>query len=253
MAAAGGPVYDFDGATLFSRYSLVDIHGDTTIWRDGPNPSRVVAAPLSNLVVYPIGTNAVFRRSVLVALGGFDEEFGHYFDDADIGRRIVDRGWVVQACERGFVYHFRLPSATRTAAAGHARPVSVSPESSVLRASARPPASRARRGRQTIREAVERFRDERRWCVDSGLLESEDLERFERDAIRAADDGFESAQREPRLREPAWFDNSKSAFRPLRSARPGPATSRLHRHTGIPAKAAERHRPFQPRARDRTR
>ena len=67
VAAAGGPVYDFDGASLFSRYSLVDIHGDTMIWTDGPNPSRALAAPLSNLVAYPIGTNAVFRRSVLVA------------------------------------------------------------------------------------------------------------------------------------------------------------------------------------------
>jgi glycosyltransferase involved in cell wall biosynthesis/GT2 family glycosyltransferase len=225
VAAAGGPVYDFDGASLFSRYSLVDIHGDTMIWRDGPNPSRALAAPFSNLVLYPIGTNAVFRRSALVALGGYDEELGHYFDDADIGRRVVDSGWVVEACERGFVYHFRLPSATRT-------------EQRVTRDLYPYLRSRAyfglRHGRPRVgladvvrryEQTVEHFREERRWCKERGLLEAADLEDFERDAIRAADDGLESALREPRLREPSWFDGSGSAFRAYR--RPLPER-RLH-------------------------
>ena len=225
VAAAGGPVYDFDGASLFSRYSLTDIHGDTMIWADGRNPSRALAAPLSNLVAYPIGTNAVFRRSVLVALGGFDEELGHYFDDADIGRRVIDAGWVVEACERGFVYHFRLPSATRTPqrVTRDMYPYLKSRAYFALR-HGRPRAGIAEVVRR-YEQTVEHFREERRWCLDHGLLENEDLERFEQDAIRAADDGLESALQERRLREPAWFDDSGSAFRPFHRTMPA---RRLH-------------------------
>jgi glycogen synthase len=225
VAAAGGPVYDFDGASLFSRYSLVDIHGDTLIWTNGPNPSRAVAAPLSNLVAYPIGTNAVYRRSVLVALGGFDEELGHYFDDADIGRRVVDRGWVVEACERGFVYHFRLPSATRTAQR-ITRDMYPYLRSRAYFA-ARHGGPRVGLGDVVRRyeQTVERFREERRWCLQHGLLEADDLESYERDATRAADDGLASALREPRLRAPRWFDEGDSVFRPF--GRPEP-DRRLH-------------------------
>ena len=151
VAAAGGPVYDFDGASLFSRYSLVDIHGDTMIWRNGPNPSRALAAPLSNLVVYPIGTNAVFRRSVLVALGGFDEELGHYFDDADIGRRVVDSGLGRAR---------RASAGSSTTSGSRARPGRRSgSRETCTRTSGAEPTSRfgtvaprrARRGRQTLR------------------------------------------------------------------------------------------------------
>ena len=28
-----------------------------------------------------------------------------YFDETDVCRRLIDRGWVVEACERGFVEH----------------------------------------------------------------------------------------------------------------------------------------------------
>ena len=75
---------------------------------------RLVAAPCSDLIVTPIGTNSAFRRSALVGVGGFDEEFSHYFDETEVCRRLVDKGWVVEACERGFVQHLRSASAVRT-------------------------------------------------------------------------------------------------------------------------------------------
>lgn len=225
VSAAGGPVYDHDGATLFTRYSLTDVHGDTMIRKDGVNPSRLLAAPLSDLVVYPIGTNAIFRRSALVALGGFDEELGHYFDDADIGRRLVDKGWVVQACDRGFVYHFRLPSATRT-------PQRVTRDMyPYLRSRAYFAVRHARRRvglveiAKRYEQTVDRVRADRRWCLEVGLLESDDVETFERDAIHAGADGMESALQEPRLHPPGWFDEGGSTFLPLARALPA---RRLH-------------------------
>ena len=212
VAAAGGPVYDFDGATLFSRYSLTDSHGDTATWVDGPNPSRVVAAPASDLALYPIGTNAVFRRSVLIAMCGFDEEYGHYFDDADIGRRVTDNGWVVQACERGFVYHFRLPSATRMSSrvTRDLYPYLRSRAYFALRH------GRRRAGLTEVvrryESTVARYREERQWCLRNGLLQSEDLEQFERDSVRAVDDAIESISGGPRMRPSSWFQDEGSAF-----------------------------------------
>lgn len=212
VAAAGGPVYDYDGVTWFARYSLTDIHGDTGILRQGPNPSRPLAAPLSSLVVYPMGTNAVYRRSTLLALGGFDEEHGHYFDDADLGRRLADKAWVVEACDRGFVYHLRLPSAIRTPqrVTRNMYPYLRSRAYFALR-HARPRVGLGEVVRR-YEQTVERFRAERRLLVDSGLLEPADVEQFELDAIRAADEALEHAFQEPRLRPPSWFDDSSSSF-----------------------------------------
>jgi glycogen synthase len=225
VAAAGGPVYDFDGVALFSRYSLTDVHGDTAIWKDGPNPSRLVAAPLSDLVVYPIGTNAVFRRSVIVDLGGFDEEYGHYFDDADMGFRLVERGWVVQACDAGFVYHLRLPSATRTPEriTRNLFPYLRSRAYFAFR-HARPRVGLVEVSRR-YESAVERFRQDHLWCIGNGLLETADLEQFERDAPRAVDEGCDAAREGPKVRAPAWFERDKTPFLRLRDL---PPNRRLH-------------------------
>jgi glycogen(starch) synthase len=224
VAAAGGPVYDFDGATLFSRYSLVDIHGDAFIWNEGPDPSRLLAAPLTDLILYPIGTNAVYRRSMLTAIGGFDEAFTYYLEESDACRRLINRGWVVQACERGFVYHLRDPSAIRTAervtrdlyqplksrlyfALRHARP-RVGLKEVLLR----------------YDSAVDRFRQDCLRCLQNGLLESVHLEQFERDAVRVHDDAFDVAGQEPKIRDRGWFDQEE---RFLLLERPSPPR-RLH-------------------------
>ncbi len=225
VAAAGGPVYDFDGVTVFSRYSLVDVHGDTVIGTDGRNLSRLLSAPLSETVVYPIGTNAVFRRSVLVDLGGFDEEYGHYFDDADIGRRLADNGWLVQASEGGFVYHLRLPSASRTSArvTRDLYPYLRSRAYFAFR-HGQPRAGLVEVSRR-YQACVGRYRQDRIWCIENGLLAPEDLESFESAASRAIDDAFESADNAPKLRAPAWFAERDAYF--LRPQRRRP-DRRLH-------------------------
>ncbi len=224
VAAAGGPIYDYDGS-LFSTHALADIHGEAWVETDGPNPSKLAAAPCSDLIVTPLGTNSAFRRSALVAVGGFDEDFSHYFDETEVCRRLVDRGWVVEAQERGFVQHLRSASAVRTKdrvirdiypllrsrlyfALRHALP-----RDGILEV--------MRRYEQT----VERYRTDRRFEVDRGLLESTDLETLEFDAARAVDDALASARRGPLTRTPSWFEEAEAPFLPFRRALPA---RRLH-------------------------
>ena len=112
VAVTGGPVFDHTGVQFQARYCLANRLGEAWI-SAGPNPTDWLASPYSARYVYPMGTNAGFRRERLVELGGFDEEYEYYLDDADIAVRTVERGYLVKALDTGFVYHKFLPSQTR--------------------------------------------------------------------------------------------------------------------------------------------
>jgi glycogen synthase len=221
VAGAGGPVYDFDGR-MFARYSISDVHGDAESRLDQMRLSRLLAAPRSEKIVYPIGTNAVFRRDCLLDIGGWDEAFAYYLDETDVSRRLVDNGWVIEAVERGFVQHFRDSSDRRTEhrvtrdlyqvlnsriyfALRHARP---------------------RVGITTVmsryEQTVEGFRAERQHWAGQGLLDPVDLDRFEHDAMRAVDDALERVLLPPQTRSRDWLDECRPAFRPFERDLPRP-------------------------------
>ncbi len=211
VAAAGGPVYD-DRGVLYALYSLGDVHGDVVVWKEGVNPSRVLAAPSSSLIVYPIGTNAVFRRSAVVEIGGFDEEFEYYLDETDVCRRLIDRGWVVEARNDGVVYHDFKPGAMRSddGVARNFYPVLKNRLYFALR-HALPRLGLAAVAGQ-YEHTVDRHRDYNRGCVRHGLLDEAALETFEHDAKRAADDGSARALEGPKTKPPAWFERTDSRF-----------------------------------------
>ena len=224
VAASGGPVYDFDGRTLYSLFCMTDSHGDITLWGTGPNPSRALAAPFSDLFVCTIGTNAVFRRCALIGVGGFDETFGYYLEESEICRRLIDRGWVVEAQERGIVYHLREESSLRGA---NRFQRSFYP----LLRSRLYFGLRHARPRVGLVETMRRYADtvqhlhwHCQWGAENGFLRPEDVEAFEHDAVRAADEAFDSAARPPAIRHAEWFE-SDTAF--LQVPRPAPLR-RLH-------------------------
>ena len=53
------------------------------------------------------GCNMVFRKSLLIKLGGFDPQFTAAGDDVDICWRALDAGVVLGFCPSAFVWHFR--------------------------------------------------------------------------------------------------------------------------------------------------
>jgi GT2 family glycosyltransferase len=61
------------------------------------------------------------RRSAFFEVGGFDEGYWMYWEDADLCRRLTDRGWSVRYEPRAVVHHATGASGTneRTIRAFH--------------------------------------------------------------------------------------------------------------------------------------
>lgn len=61
-----------------------------------------------------MGTNMVFRRQDLLAVGGFDEFYQWVYDDTDIALRLVNQGKLVHPVKETVVYH--VPASSRNRA-----------------------------------------------------------------------------------------------------------------------------------------
>jgi GT2 family glycosyltransferase len=64
----------------------------------------------------PSGSAALYRRTMLAALGGFDEDFFLYCEDTDIGLRARWAGWQCRYVPQAVVYHRYSHSAGRASA-----------------------------------------------------------------------------------------------------------------------------------------
>jgi GT2 family glycosyltransferase len=58
-------------------------------------------------VLWPDGCAAMYRRAMLVEIGGFDEEFFAYADDAELGLRALWAGWKCLYTPNAVVRHHR--------------------------------------------------------------------------------------------------------------------------------------------------
>ena len=113
VGGVGGVVYDYTGYIVQYRYSASDRFGNAR--SDLLEPLTDFCYPFCPEVPYLQGTNASFRRDVLLDVGGFDEEFDYYLDETDVCLRVVDAGYRLRQISGGFVYHRYLPSFVRTA------------------------------------------------------------------------------------------------------------------------------------------
>jgi hypothetical protein len=111
LGAAGGPVWhkdthDFEfngGATsdygfqVFNRSIADDDELDERRW-----VSRVP------------GGNCAYRRSALIQIGGFDEYFTYYLDEADVCVRLARAGFRIAHLSNNPIRHYSAPSGIRT-------------------------------------------------------------------------------------------------------------------------------------------
>lgn len=206
VAAVGGPVLDHTGVTLQVRYLRSTRYGlsareDT----DGLNPTYLLSVPGASHFPSLLGANSSFRRSVLTAMGGFDEEFDYFLDETDICVRLVDAGYVVRMLDNGFVYHKFLPSSIRKAD----RIARV--RYSVIKNSVYFALRHARRTNsfavvcEGIADMVRTHRADMQELEASGQIEPEELTQFEADVERGSDLAFERALRPPLTRHPGYF------------------------------------------------
>lgn len=111
VAAAGGVVFDPSGYTYQYQYSTANRLGNAN-WASKSNTEHL-CFPGSFEFPYLQGTNASFRRSALLEVGGFDEEIEFYLDETDLCCRIIDAGYLIRQLPNAFVHHKFAPSHIR--------------------------------------------------------------------------------------------------------------------------------------------
>ena len=111
IGATGGFVYDQSGYNYQYQYSTANRLGNTN-W-ELTKSSEHLCFPGSFEFPYLQGTNASFRRSTLLEVGGFDEEIEYSLDETELCCRIVDAGYVVRQLNNAFVHHKLAPSHLR--------------------------------------------------------------------------------------------------------------------------------------------
>lgn len=112
VAAVGGWVYDHTGHEFQCTHTGADRLGNAL--PDYPRPLNLLATPGSRLFPYAPGGNALYRRDVLIAMGGFDEEYEYYLEETDLSARLIDHGWAIRQVDGGAIHHKFLPSSVRT-------------------------------------------------------------------------------------------------------------------------------------------
>ncbi|MFZ2172153.1 MAG: glycosyltransferase [Methylococcaceae bacterium] len=103
VGAVGGLVYNHTGYDFQYKYCLVDRFGNADLSLSGPTPH--LSFPKSNQVPHLLGCNSSFRRSALLEIGGFDEEYEYFLDETDVCLRIVDAGYIIAQLPRAYVHH----------------------------------------------------------------------------------------------------------------------------------------------------
>lgn len=111
VGGAGGLVYDHTGYSFQYLYAGCDRLGNAII--DLKEPCSDWNYPLAARFPYVQGTNSAFRRSQIIEVGGFDEEYEFYLDETDVCCRMVDAGFTIAQLSNARVHHKFLPSHIR--------------------------------------------------------------------------------------------------------------------------------------------
>lgn len=199
VGAAGGRVYDHTGYSFQTQYCVVNRYAGIDFHPTHPTPH--LAYPKSGQIPHLLGCNSSFRRSALLEIGGFDEEFEYFLDETDVCLRMIDAGFVIIQLADSYVHHKYAPSNLR----GHGK---------VLRN--RYPILK-NKIYFTMKHSREFFspeevdREQKRYIeghrndvlrhVDSGDLTKADRAAFEADAKRALTVGLQRGEEGPRVED----------------------------------------------------
>lgn len=110
--AAGGKVYNDKGDTFQYCYGAIDKWGYVLQKYDC---SYEYNTPHGHYYNVNIGTNATFRRTSLIEVGGFDEEIEYYHDESDVCVRLINANYEVIQLDKAFVHHKFARSSRRKA------------------------------------------------------------------------------------------------------------------------------------------
>ncbi len=112
VAGVGGFVRDNTGVSFQCKYIVCDRHGDAQFFEDEVS-AHIDQQPHAERFYSLIGVNSAFRRSALLDIGGFDEEYAYFLDETDVCARLTDAGWLIRQVPNAEVYHNFAPSHLR--------------------------------------------------------------------------------------------------------------------------------------------
>lgn len=187
VGVSGGFLLNYTGKGYQWRFGTLDRFGTANYSWDGPTPQYNFPCSFH----FPhVMANSAFRRSAIMDVGGFDEEYEYFLDESDTICRLVDNGWLVAQLDRGFVHHKAMPSHIRN-------------ESKVLRSWYSIIKNKTYFSLQNggslisvdeilgkVRAHIEEFRQHVRWAVNEQILPASDLARYEDEVERAFRDGL---------------------------------------------------------------
>lgn len=188
VAGAGGLVMDHTGWSPQYLYASANRLGIGDWQRQ--TPADRFNFPFSFEFPYLQGTNSAFRRTMLLEVGAFDEEYEFYLDETDVCCRMVDRGWIIRQLPNAVVHHKFLPSRIRDAnRITRARYAILKNKLyfSLINNHGHYAIDRALR---SMEEFVEENRKDLRSHCKAGRLSWSDMEAFENEAQRAWEDGL---------------------------------------------------------------
>jgi len=114
VAAAGGLVLARNGFDVQRSPSLVDATGRRSPLPLDREEPRLLRGNTTQAIQIE-GTNCAYRRNVLVALGGFDENYRFYLDETDLNFRLGMAGFATALVPLAQVHHRFGASIRRTA------------------------------------------------------------------------------------------------------------------------------------------
>ena len=115
VAAMGGFVRGRNGISFQWRAQGLDSKGEAHAL-DLPAMKTAVLHPPEGRAIKTEGTNMAFRRSALVALGGFDPAFHYFLDETDLNMRLARAGHATALVPLAEVHHGFAANAVRTSA-----------------------------------------------------------------------------------------------------------------------------------------
>lgn len=112
VAAESNPEFDVFGSKLVNAVDpmLLDGAGDAyhvsgLVWRIGHGMSALAAMEREREVFSPCAAAALYRRSILLKLGGFDADYFCYVEDVDLGFRLRLAGYRCLYVPQSVVHH----------------------------------------------------------------------------------------------------------------------------------------------------
>lgn len=108
----GGFARDASGVSFQIRHLSINRFGDADIDRLkalAPQEQAAFSPEFTTL----IGANSSFRRTALSAIGGFDERYSFWLEEADVVARMIDGGYQVCQIPDAEVHHAVAPGETR--------------------------------------------------------------------------------------------------------------------------------------------